>query len=156
MKVFNTAGSVVLAVAALVLLLSCASAPYVQKENSVLRLIELVNEGGVTGIDGLTVSPFVLDTETLYLESDIVTLWDNLHKNGFVMTDARFVQAEPVSAESCKLFADTFDMKNFFSHYTDKDTSLVTVDTREGQYYLLLERPVRGYPRIRGIRGPIK
>ncbi len=155
MKVFNAAAPAVLAVA-LVLLVSCASAPYVQKENSVLELIELVNEGGITGIDGLVMAPFVLDTETLYLENDITTLWDNLYRNGFVMTDAQFVRAEPVTPESYKLFADTFDMKNFFDHYTGKDTSLVTVDTREGQYYFLLERPVRGYPRIRGIRGPIK
>lgn len=156
MKVFKSAVSAVLAAAALVLLVSCASAPYVQKENSVLRLIELINEGGVTGIDELTMVPFVLDTETLYLESDITTLWENLYRSGFVMTDAQFVQAEPVTPESYKLFADTFDMKNFFDHYTDKDTSIVTVDTREGLYYLLLERPVRGYPRIRGIRGPIR
>lgn len=156
MKVFKSVVSAVLASAALVFFVSCASAPYVQKENSVLRLIELVNEGRVTEIDGLTLSPFVLDTETLYLESDITTLWENLHRNGFVMTDARFVQADPVTPESYKLYADTFDMKNFFDHYTGKDTSLVTVDTREGQYYLLLERPVRGYPRIRGIKGPIR
>ena len=156
MKVFSTARFAVLAAAALALFLSCASAPYVQKESPVLRLIDLVNEGRVTEIDGLTLAPFVLDTETLYLDSDIRTLWENLHRSGFVMTEAQFISAEPVQPESYKVFADTFDMKNFFDHYTGKDTSIVTVDTREGRYYLLLERPVRGYPRIRGIRGPLK
>lgn len=144
-----------LAVLSLVFL-SCASTPYVQKERDVLGLIRLINEGNVTEVEGLSPAPFVLDTETLYLEDDVATMWKNLKAASFAMSDAKFARSEPVGADSYKLFADTFDMKNYFAKYTGKDSSVVTVNTSEGRYLLLLERKVRGYPRIRGLKGPMK
>lgn len=137
-------------------LFSCATGPYVQKESGVLKLVELINSGEVTEIDGLTPTPFALDSETLYLDSDVSTFWSNLKAASFAMSDPRFVSADHLTADSYKAFADTFDMKNFFEKYTGKDTSLVTVDTKEGRYYLLLERKVAGYPKVRGLKGPVQ
>lgn len=137
-------------------LVSCASVPYVQKENDVLKLVALINEGKVSEVEGLSPAPFVLDTETLYLESDVATMWANLKKASFAMSGAKFVSTEPVTGDSWKLFANTFDMKNYFEKYTGKDSSIVTIDTAEGRYLLLLERKVSGYPRIRGLKGPVK
>ncbi len=136
--------------------LSCASGPYAQKEPGVLKLVSLINEGKVSEVKGLSPAPFVLDTETLYLESDVATLWKNLNGASFAMAESRFVSSKPVDGDSYRAFADTYDMKNFFASYTGKDTSLVTVDTADGRYLLLLERPIQGYPRIRGMRGPIQ
>lgn len=138
------------------LLVSCASTPYVQKESDVLKLIRLINEGKVTEVDGLSPAPFVLDTETLYLDSDVATMWANLKAASFSMSDPKFSSTEPVNAESYKLFADTFDMKNYFEKYATKDSSVVTIVTAEGRYLLLLDRKVDGYPRIRGFKGPMK
>ena len=140
----------------LVLLASCASTPYNQKESTVLRLINLINEGRVSTVEGLTSAPFALDTEILYLDSDVSTMWNNLKAASFVMSGARFVSTGHLTADSYKTFANTFDMKNFFAKYTGKDTSLVTIDTKEGRYYLLLERKVSGYPGIRGLKGPVR
>lgn len=137
-------------------LASCASTPYVQKEGDVLRLVRLINEGKVNQVEGLAPSPFVLDAETLYLESDVTTMWNNLREASFVMSEARFVETEPVGEGSWKVFADTYDMKNYFARYTGKDSSIVTLDTAEGRYFLLLERKIHGYPRIRGLKGPVK
>jgi len=136
--------------------LSCASGPYAQKEPGVLKLVSLINEGKVSEVEGLSPAPFVLDTETLYLESDVATLWKNLKGASFAMAKSKFVSSKRVDGESYRAFADTYDMKNFFASYTGKDTSLVTVDTADGKYLLLLERPIQGYPRIRGMRGPIQ
>lgn len=137
-------------------LASCASVPYAQKENDVLKLINLINEGKVNEVEGLSPAPFVLDTETLYLEDDVMTMWSNLKDASFVMSGAKFVSTEPVNADSWKQFADTYDMKNYFGKYTGKDSSIVTIETSEGRYVLLLERKVSGYPRIRGLKGPVK
>lgn len=135
---------------------SCASAPYAQKEDEVLKLVTLINEGRVGEVEGLTPAPFVLDTETLYLESDVSTFWKNLKEASFAMKEARYVSAEHVGPESWKVFAETYDMKNFFARYTGKDTSVVTLETADGTYLLLLERAVKGYPRVRGMKGPIR
>jgi hypothetical protein len=136
--------------------LSCSSAPYVQKESSVLKLVDLINAGGVGGIDGLTPTPFALDSETLYLDSDVATYWANLKAASFTLTDPRFVSTAHLTGDSFKAFADSFDMKNFFEKYTGKDTSLVTIDAKEGRYYFLLERKVAGYPKVRGMKGPVQ
>ncbi len=135
---------------------SCASAPYAQKEDEVLKLVTLINEGRVGEVEGLTPVPFALDTETLYLESDVSTFWNNLKAASFAMKDARYVSAEHVGPESWKAFAETYDMKNFFARYAGKDTSVVTLETADGTYLLLLERAVKGYPRVRGLKGPIR
>ena len=154
MKPFTTIVQTIFTAVLFAVLVSCASGPYTQSEPKVLKLISLINEGKVTKVEGLTPAPFALDTETLYLENDIETFWLNLHKASFTMSDAVFVSSELVGPDSYKQFADTFDMKNFFAQYTGKDTSIVTVETGEGTYFLLLERAVRGYPRIRGLKGP--
>lgn len=138
------------------ILVSCASGPHVQKEGDVLRLIDLINQGGVAKVEGLATVPFVLDSETLYLQSDVDTMWKNLAAAGFRMTQVRFVASVPVGPESYTVFNDSFDLKNYFAKYTGRDTSVVTVDTAEGRYYLLLERTLRGYPRIQGLKGPIQ
>lgn len=149
--------SFLIMLAALALLMvSCASGPYTQKESDVLRLVSLINQGKVTEIDGLTATPFVLDTETLYLASDVATLWKNLKAASFAMSKARFVSAVHTGPDSYKVFADSFDMKNYFDKYTGKDTSIVTVETTDGTYLLLLDRKVQGYPRIQGFKGPLK
>ncbi len=140
----------------LALLASCASGPYAQKEDKVLRLVSLINEGRVTEVEGLTQTPFALDTETLYLESDVATFWKNLKAASFAMSNASFVSTQQVGEDTWKVFANSYDMKNFFGKYTSKDTSIVTLKTDEGTYYLLLERAVKGYPRIRGMKGPIQ
>lgn len=135
---------------------SCASIPYAQNEKDVMRLVSLINEGKITSIEGLTPTPFVLDTETLYLDGDVETMWNNLAAASFVMRDAKFAQTDKVGPDSWKTFADSYDMRNFFEKYTGKDTSIVTVETGDGRYYLLLERKLKGYPRVRGLKGPVK
>jgi len=138
------------------LLASCASTPYVQKEAGVLKLVGLINDGKVNEVEGLSRTPFVLDTETLYLESDVTTMWKNLKAASFVMAGAKFESTNRVTADSYKIFADSYDMKNYFAKYTGADTSVVTVETGDGRYYLLLDRKVKGYPRIQGLKGPVK
>lgn len=145
-----------LALCAALGLASCASLSPVPREKDVLRLVDLINAGKVTSVEGLSQTPFALDTETLYLESDVETLWNNLAGASFAMNDARFAGREKVASDSWKTFADSYDMKNFFEKYTGKDTYLVTVETAEGRYYLLLERKIKGYPRVRGLKGPVK
>lgn len=137
-------------------LASCASTPYAPNERDVLRLVDLINRGEVTSVEGLTPVPFVLDTETLYLEGDVETMWKNLAEASFAMRDAKFASTERVGEDTWKTFAESYDMKNFFEKYTGADTSLVKVDTADGRYFLLLERKLKGYPRVRGLKGPVR
>ena len=73
MRIIRKIGIICMLIPLLVLLFSCASAPYTQTDKGVLKLVDLINEGQVTEVEGLAQVPFALDTETLYLESDVAT-----------------------------------------------------------------------------------
>ncbi|MFQ3621051.1 MAG: hypothetical protein SNJ78_08910 [Spirochaetales bacterium] len=135
---------------------SCATVPYVQKEERVVRLVELINKGGVTQIPNLAVTPFLVDGEIVLLQKDLSDFWTNLHQAGFVIRSPRVVQNRFATVEDAKNFRDSMEVRTFFKKYTDRDTSLVQIQSVDGTYYFLLGREVKGYPRILGFRGPVQ
>jgi len=150
------AATLPLALMACITLASCASLNSVPQEKEVLRLVDLINAGQVTSVQGISLTPFALDSETLYLDGDVETMWHNLAAASFVMKDASFGGKEKVAHDTWKTFADSYDMKNFFEKYTGDTTYLVTVDTADGRYYLLVDKKIKGYPRVRGLKGPVR
>lgn len=145
------------AAAALVLLvLSCATGPYVQREDRIQRLVDLINKGGVNEVKGLAETPFLFDGEIVLLQKDLNSLWDNFKAAGFVMKNAKVLEIVRPAADSYKAFDDSMDVKTFFAKYLDRDTSMVKLAADGGVFYLLLGKEVGGYPKIRGLRGPVK
>jgi len=138
------------------LALSCATGPYVQREDRIQRLVELINKGGVNEVKGLAATPFLLDGEIVLLQKDLNSLWDNFKAAGFVMKNAKVLEIARIAADSYKVFGDSMDVRTFFSKYLDKDTSMVKLATDGGVYHLLLGKEVDGYPKIRGFRGSVK
>lgn len=152
-----SAATVCLAGLALLLLAaSCATGPYVQNKDNVGNLIELVNKGGVGDIKGLSDSPFLFDGEILLLSDDVGSLWANLKSAGFKLENAKIISMEHITAESYKAFGSSMDVRVFFKKYLNQDTSLVKLEAKSGTWYLLLNREVAGFPRIQGLRGPVK
>jgi hypothetical protein len=146
-----------LAGAALLLLAaSCASGPYVQNKDSVGNLIELINKGGVGDIKGLSDSPFLFDGEILLLSDDVGSLWANLKSAGFRLENARIVSMEHITGDSYKAFGASMDVQVFFKKYLNQDSSLVRLEAKSGTWFLILNREVAGFPRIQGLRGPVK
>ncbi len=135
---------------------SCATVPYVQKEEKVVKLVELINRGGVNEVPGLASTPFLIDGEIVLLQKDLSEFWENLHKNGFSIRSPKVVQNRFVRVEDAKVFRDSMEVRTFLKKYVDRDTSLVQVQSADGTYYFLLSREVKGYPRMLGFGGPVR
>lgn len=137
-------------------LTSCATVPYVQKEDTVVKLVELINRGGVNEVPGLARTPFLIDGEIVLLQKDLDEFWDNLHKVEFTIRSPKLAQNRFAIGEDAKYFRDSMEVRTFFKKYTDRDTSLVQVRSADGTFYFLLGREVKGYPRMLGFGGPIQ
>ncbi len=138
------------------LLTACASVPYTPSEKKVQKLLDLIDRGGVGAVKGLSSAPFILDGEILLRQSDVDTAWTNLKAAGFTIGSPKIESIAKIGPDSYKLFADTMDAKVFFKKYLDKSSNLVALDASEGRFYLILNREVKGYPRIQGFKGPLK
>jgi len=139
-----------------IVLSSCATVPYVQKEDRVYKLIELINRGEVTEVPGLVTTPFLVDGEIVLLQKDLVDFWDNLYNAGFQIRNPRIRQNRFAMPEDARMFRDSMEVRTFFKKYIDTNTSLVEIESADGTYYFLLNREVKGYPRIQGFRGPVQ
>jgi hypothetical protein len=147
-------GFVSVSVLIFLVLASCASKPYVQKEEKVFDLIRAINSGEAAS-KALAEAPFLFDGEIILLQNHLTALWRNLHMAGFRMNDAVIVRSEFLNENSYREFGDTMDVRAFFKKYLDENTSLVEVKARGGNYLFLLNTEVNGYPRIQGFKGGI-
>jgi hypothetical protein len=150
------AGILALCLAALGSLCSCATTPYMPSERKVQSLVDLIDRGGVGAVKGLAQAPFLLDGEILLRQADVDAAWANLKASGFGMGRPKLASASRIGNESYKLFAEGMEARSFFKKHLDEDSVLVALDAAEGRYYLILNRPVSGYPRIQGLKGPVK
>jgi hypothetical protein len=135
---------------------SCAGLPYTPSEKKVDKLVALIDSGGVGAIKGLSQAPFILDGEILLRQSDVDSAWANLKAAGFGLGKPKVASIARIAPDGYAVFADTMDARVFFKKYLDKDSSLVALNAAEGRYYLILNREVKGYPRIQGFKGPVK
>jgi len=150
------AGMLALGLAALGALCSCATAPYTPSEKKVQKLVALIDKGGVGAVKGLSTAPFLLDGEILLRQADVDSAWTNLKAAGFKMGLPKLASTERIGPESYARFGSGMELRSFFKKYLDKNSVLVALDTAEGRYYLILNREVSGYPRIQGLKGPVK
>ena len=138
------------------LLASCASTPYIPKEEKIRDIVDLINKGGVNEVKGLSSVPFLLDGEIVLVQKDLAGFWDNLKASGFAMKNVKVLEIVRPGPEGYKTFGDNLDVKSFFKKYTDRDTSIVKLSSDGAAFYFLLNKEVNGYPRIQGFKGPVK
>jgi hypothetical protein len=139
----------------LALIASCATKPYIQKEDKILGLVDAIN-GGQVAEKGLAEPPFLFDGEIILMQNHLSALWNNLYMAGFRLRDAAVARNERLNDDSYLFFADTMEARTFFRKYLDMHTSFVEIKARDGSYYLLLNKEVNGYPRIQGMKGPVR
>ena len=141
------------ALAALVMV-SCATRPYAQKDEKVFDLIKAINSGEAAAKE-LAEAPFLFDGEIVLMQNHLTALWKNLYMAGFRMYDASIVRNHFIKENSWREFGDTMDVQTFFKKYLDENTSLVEVKARNGNFVFLLNKEVNGFPRIQGFKGGI-
>lgn len=151
---YNTSMKKIIFVAALaaVLLYSCASVKFVQKEGDIQKIVELINAGDHETLGAVSAAPFLFDSEILMLDADIKSLWRNLTDAGFALPGAAVAAIEERSEGDFAAFGDTMDVKTYFTKYLPETARIAVVRAGGMELRLLVNGKVDGYPKVYGMR----
>ncbi len=140
---------------ALVGLASCASLQRSWDQGNVEMVARLINEGQPQKLAAMSATPFLVDGEIVPLKADVGSFWNGIVKAGFRVEGATLGQGAPVTDGSYKQFADTMEVKTFFSQYVKKDARVLELRTStSGDRILLIFRDSWGSKTIYGFKGP--
>ena len=139
--------------AAALALASCASIQRSQDQGMVRQVAELINSGDSARLATLSATPFLLDGEIVPLPADVASFWQGIAKAGFRVEGAALDRGVPVAADSYKDFADTMEVKSFFSRYV-KNARVLDLTTSAGRHLRLLTRSQWFSWKILGFKGP--
>ena len=114
----------------------------------------LINDGQGQALAAMSSTPFLVDGEIVAMKPDVATFWSGIIKAGFKVDGATLTQGAPLTADSYKQFADTMEVKSFFSQYVKKDARILELRTATaGDRILLIFRD--SYSKtIYGFKGP--
>jgi hypothetical protein len=120
----------------------------------VREVANLINTGDSARLASLSASPFLIDGEIIPLGADVASFWQGIVKAGFRVEGATLDRGVPVSADSYKDFADTMEVKSFFSRYVKDGARVLEMTTSTGTRILLLTRSQWFSWKILGFKGP--
>jgi len=142
------------ACAAAVALASCASLQHSWDQGAVRQVADLLNAGQAQKLASMSVTPFLVDGEIVLIRTDVSSFWDGVAKAGFRVEGASLDQGTPVTAESYRQFANTMEVKAFFSRYVKEDARILSMTSNTGSHILLLMRSEWFSRQIIGFKGP--
>ena len=146
---------VIAAGAILLALSSCASLQHSWDQGNVTTVANLINTGNSAGLAALSGSPFLIDGEVVPLKADVNGFWEGIIKAGYKVQSPELGAASKATADSYKQFADTMEVKAFFSNYVKKDTRILELKTSGGKTILLIVKDSPFSKKIiQGFKGP--
>jgi len=141
-------------VAAALALSSCASVQRFQDEGDIGRVAGLINAGRSEALAGMSLTPFLLDQEVIAIPTDVSAFWETVARAGFRVEGAVLARGLPVSSDSYREFADTMEVKSFFSQYVKSGSRILELETSAGRKVLLLGRSEWFAWKLQGFKGP--
>lgn len=140
--------------AILLALSSCASLQRSSDQGAVKDVAELINAGQVQKLAAMSETPFLVDQEIVSLKADVESFWNGVVKAGFRVQGAALEEAVPADAASYAQFANTFEVKSFFSNYVQKGSRVLRMSTSGGKHILLLVKSDWFSKKLIGFKGP--
>ena len=140
--------------AAAFVLSSCASLQRANDEGVVRQVVDLINGGQAARLESMSATPFLLDGEIVALPADVATFWDTIVKAGFRVEGAALDRGAPVTADSYRSFADTMEVRSFFSRHVSRGARLLELRTNSGRRILIVAAPGWFTVKIIGFKGP--
>jgi hypothetical protein len=140
--------------AVLAVLASCASLDAARDEGDARWLADLMAAGNAAELGKSSSVPFLLDGEIVILGTDISAFWESAVKADLGMQDAKLNAVVPAAGDGYKEFADTFDVKTFFTKYAGKDARILRIVSSSGKRMLVIVGTEGFSRKIYGFRGP--
>jgi hypothetical protein len=135
---------------------SCATIPFEAKDRNIEKIASLLEKGDVDKLTGISNLPFLLDGEIILMQGDIYTLWENAVGSGFIIDDPRIIGQNPVDDQSHSIFAESMEVKAFFSKFVPVTAAIVSIPGKAtggnaADMYMILNRGKMGNPHIIGF-----
>jgi hypothetical protein len=140
--------------AASFLLVSCASLQRSADSGVVRRVADLINAGDSRKIAALSAIPFLVDGEVVVLPADVASFWSDAAKAGFKVDGAALDAGTVVGADSYRQFADTMEVKAFFTRYVPGGSRVLAMTTASGSHVLLIVHSGFFSTKLYGFKGP--
>ncbi|GAB6089593.1 hypothetical protein [Spirochaeta dissipatitropha] len=140
------------------LLASCASIPPSQQEDSVLTVLQMLEQHQADELLQHSRTPFLLDAEIIDSHSDIAVLWNLLGSRAFSFPSPEIIGIEPVSDSSYLLFGDTMEVRVFFERYLSEDAAVAEIRAGDKTYRFIFADRIGGrnsLPLMFGWKGPL-
>jgi len=153
-KLILLPAAVVATIVAAVALASCASLQRSWDEGNGAMVADLINTGQPAKLAVMSVMPFLLDGEIIALRGDVAAFWEGIVKAGFKIEGATLEQGTAVITASYRAFANTMEVKSFFSQYVKDGSRILDLRTSSGKHVLLLFRDAWFSKTILGFKGP--
>jgi hypothetical protein len=135
-------------------LVGCASFQPGRYERSADRIIGLINSGQAAELASASGAPFLLDGEILVRRADVADFWKDAARAGLKIGPQAAARAVPLDNRTFERFAQTMEVRAFFSKYISDRGSLVVVEAGKTRILLLFERGKWGRTLIVGFKGP--
>lgn len=145
-----------LVAATLLVVTGCSTLSYAGREETVSKVVRLINYGEVETLVAQSSMPFVLDGEILFSEGTVSGFWAGLRESGYLLEDAVPVVIEEVVSITSAKFSGSGEMEMFFEKYLVGKAVCIDLETADGIVYLLLGEKKGDYPEILGFRGPVR
>ncbi len=97
--------------------------------------------------------PFLVDQDIVTLKADVDSFWKTVAGSGFSV-DASAPFSTPVTASSWREFADTMEVKTFFSKYVAEGTRILELSAAGKRVLLLVHDEPFGKMTLVGFKGP--
>ncbi|AFG37173.1 hypothetical protein [Spirochaeta africana] len=147
------------AAAAIVLLAAaCATVPPSQQKDSVLQVLQMLEDGRGDELVLHSQTPFLLDAEIIEAESDVAELWRLLTSRGYRFPQPVVERIIPLGDADPGLFGDTMEVRVFFERYLPEDAAVAEVRSGDQQFRFIFADSIggrRGLPVMYGWKGPL-
>jgi len=144
----------VLACAVALSLSSCATFQRWGDQGAVRQVTGEIKAANAPALAARSVTPFLLDGEIVLIPSDVADFWAGVLKAGFTIDGATLDAGAAVSPQSYQKFADTMEVKAFFSRYVKSGSRILELNTASGTHVLLLVKSDWFTWKIIGFKGP--
>ncbi len=136
-------------------MVSCASLQHSWDKGNVETVARLINQGQAAKLAEMSAAPFLVDGEILALKADVASFWEGIIKAGYKVEGPALGEADKVTPQSYKLFADTMEVKSFFAAYVKKDTRVLELRTSGARGRILLIMRDSWFSKtLQGFKGP--
>ncbi|MGA2479859.1 MAG: hypothetical protein ABSG63_13995 [Spirochaetia bacterium] len=133
---------------------SCASFQRARDQGTIRQMVDLINAGRADNLASISATPFLLDGEIIPLQADVAAFWTGIVKAGFRVEGATYQGGVPVGPDAYRQFAETMEVKSFFTRYVKDGGRILDLATSDGRHIRLLTKSDFFSGKIIGFKGP--